>query len=480
MTTLRGPARRPTPWRAITCLALVGMLLAGIASANEEATSETHNADERIELDVRSGQAIKLKRPVASIFVADPETADVQAHSPTLVYVFAKQTGSTSVFAVDAGENVMFRRTIVVRHALADLREALNVAVPDNAIEVSSFPGGIILSGEVASPAISHDAVRVAEQFLGENETIVNRLDISAAVQVNLRVRVAEMSREVTKLFAVNLDAAAEIGDTFFSFLSGRSFLSENRSTFSRFVDNNGPAGSFLGSYTGDDFAIDSMIDALEREGLASILAEPNLTAISGETATFLAGGEFPVPIGRDDNEIEIEFKEFGVRLAFTPTVLHRERISLQVRPEVSDLDFSNALELSGVLVPALKTRRAETTIELGSGQSFAIGGLISNNTQSNLEKFPGLGDVPVLGTLFRSSNFQRSETELVIIVTPYLVRPTKPDRLSTPTDRYRPATDIDRILSGRLRHMAVERGEDGAAPAPTARLVGPAGFMLD
>ena len=446
----------------------------------EEVLDTAIAATDALHLEVGTGQVIKLERPVASIFVANPETADVQAYSPTLIYVFAKTTGATSVFAVDADEQLVLRRNIVVGHALESLRHAISEAAPAADIEVRSIQGGLILSGTVASASESHDLASIAQAFLGEEEKLINRLTIQGSVQVNLRVRVAEMSREVTKLFGISLDSATALGDTFFSFLSGRSFLSEDRTTFTRFIDNNGPAGGVLGSYTGRDFAIDGMIDALEREGLASILAEPNLTALSGETATFLAGGEFPVPIGRDDNEIEIQFKEFGVRLAFTPTVLDKNRISLNVRPEVSDLDFSNALELSGILIPALKTRRAETTIELGTGQSFAIGGLISTNTQSNVEKFPGLGDVPVLGALFRSTDFQRSESELVIIVTPYLVRPAHQDNLSTPIDDFKPSSDLDRILLGRLQSGQIAQGSDAPKITAQQQLAGPAGFIFE
>ncbi|MEZ5825639.1 MAG: hypothetical protein R3C97_13140 [Geminicoccaceae bacterium] len=265
-----------------------------------------------------------------------------------------------------------------------------------------------------------------------------------------------------------------------FNLLTGRSFLTNNRNTFIRNSDQAGEAGTFLGGYASDDLAIDGIIDALEREGLVAVLAEPNLTALSGETASFLAGGEFPVPVGRDKDEIQIEFKEFGVRLAFTPTVLGNDRISLKVKPEVSDLDFANAIELVGTLIPALRTRRAETTVELGSGQSFAIGGLISNSTQNNLQKFPGLGDLPVLGPLFRSTSFQRSESELVIIVTPYLVRPVRDNELRDPTEQYRAASDLQRIIEGRLTKPSVAPGATAPGISAGGRLIGPAGFLLD
>lgn len=451
----------------------------GFAQTPETAAAVDIAAD-TISLEVGTGQVVRFDRPVASIFVADPEIADVQAYSQTLIYAFAKATGTTTVFAVDADENIILQRSIKVTHALDSLRQAIGDAVPDAMVDVRSIQGGIVIEGKVASASDIHDLSSIAQTYLGEEETLINRLQTNGSVQVNLRVRVAEMSRDVTKLFGVSLDSAATVGDTFFSFLSGRSFLSDDRSTFSRFADNNGVTGTALGSYTGDNFAIDGIIDALEREGLASILAEPNLTALSGETATFLAGGEFPVPVSADDDQIQIEFKEFGVRLAFTPTVLNRDRISLNVRPEVSDLDFSNALELGGVLIPSLTTRRAETTIEMGSGQSFAIGGLISSNTQSNIEKYPGLGDIPILGTLFRSNNFQRSESELVIIVTPYLVKPTNPDLLATPVDNFNAANDLDRILHGRLYAPQIAEGVSGPTITKNRGLIGPAGFLFE
>ncbi len=211
-----------------------------------------------------------------------------------------------------------------------------------------------------------------------------------------------------------------------------------------------------------------------------TVLAEPNLTALSGETASFLAGGEFPIPVASDDNEIEIEFKEFGISLAFTPTVLSRNRISLRVRPEVSELSDNGAITIGGLTIPALATRRAETTVELGSGQSFAVGGLLSNDVQNTVSKFPGLGDLPVLGTLFRSQRFQTNETELVIMVTPYLVKPVDEPVLASPVDGYEPPNDIERILEGRLHHARLQPGRGAPHGPDKLRLVGPIGFALD
>jgi len=210
------------------------------------------------------------------------------------------------------------------------------------------------------------------------------------------------------------------------------------------------------------------------------VLAEPNLTALSGETASFLAGGEFPVPIDNDNDGLTIEFKAFGISLAFTPTVLSAERISLRVRPEVSDISEKGAININGLVIPALATRRAETTVELGSGQSFAIGGLLSTNIENAVSKFPGLGDLPVLGTLFRSQRFRSNETELVILVTPYLVRPVDEPVLAAPTDGYRAPTDIERILEGRLHSARLNPGRGGPIGPEGQHLTGPIGFVLE
>ena len=465
------------PRRWCSSLHLIAALLI-FAGSPLQVTAQ--QSDEPMLLELRAGTLVRLDAPAAAVFVADPEVADVQAHSPTLFYTFGKKTGATTIYAVDADETVLLERQVIVTHPMARINRILTDGLAGEDIEAHSIDTGLVLTGSVSDPVISRDAEDIARRFLGENEIVINKLRIRSPTQVNLRVRVAEVSRDADKIFGVNWDAALSTGDSFFNFISGRGFLSGNRSTFSRFVDQSGAAGGVLGGFANDTLAVDGMLDALEREGLVAVLAEPNLTALSGETASFLAGGEFPVPVGRDEDEIQIQFKEFGVRLAFTPTVLSSDRISLKVRPEVSDLDFSNAIELVDTLIPALKTRRAETTVELGSGQSFAIGGLISNTTQNNVEKFPGLGDLPVLGTLFRSTNFQRSESELVIIVTPYLVRPVREAQLSDPTEDYRAPNDVERIVEGRLAKATLGSGRRPAILARGNRLIGPAGFMLD
>jgi pilus assembly protein CpaC len=452
---------------ALGCLAIVtpGPSLAAPAPAGEVVAPEA-----TIQLEVRKGRIIRLERPAAAVFVADPDTADVQVHSPSLVYLLGRRAGTTSLYAVDERDRVLLRRDVVVTHNLNGLRAVMRHIAPQDRPEVASIDGGIVLDGAVADPRTAQDLREAASRYLGQDEALVNRMTVSAPTQVNLRVRVAEISREAFRLFGFNWEALLSPGDFVFGLATGRPLLGAS-GLGSRFIDSAGTAGAISGSYHSGNVDIDGVVDALEREGFVNVLAEPNLTALSGETASFLAGGEFPVPVGVDDDEIKIEFKQFGVSLAFTPTVLGPDRISLRVRPEVSELTDNGAIKLNGLEIPALATRRAETTVELGSGQSFAIGGLISNATRSNIEQLPGLGSLPVLGALFRSSNFRRQESELVIIATPYLVRPAETATLAVPNAAFRAPTDLERILQGRV---AV------ATAAGLSRLAGPAGFTLD
>lgn len=468
-----------------TALRLAAGLWLGLAAVLPApalaADPATGAAPEELVLEIRKGQLLRLERPAAAVFVADPEVADVQAHSPTLVYVFGRRSGATTLYAVDENEDVLIRREVVVEHHLSGLQGVIREVAPDSRIEVRSVDGGIILEGAVRDAVKAQELREIAGRYLGENETLINRLAVAAPTQVNLRVRVAEVSREVTKLFGINWEGIFSPGDFLFGLATGRAFTTGGGLPFLRSSDAGGVGNAFSGSYTNGDVSVNGIIDALEREGLINVLAEPNLTALSGETASFLAGGEFPVPIGQDDDDsITIQFKEFGVSLAFTPTVLNAGRISMRVRPEVSDLSDKGAIKLDSLVIPALSTRRAETTVELGSGQSFAIGGLISNSTRNNLDKVPGLGDLPVLGPLFRSTRFQRSESELVIIVTPYLVAPVGGAQLATPRDGLEDPSDLQRLVDGRLARTSLRPGEQPALAAGRRRLVGPAGFMLD
>jgi pilus assembly protein CpaC len=461
------------------CLMLLLGLIATPAVGQDVA--EMLGTDATLTIEVRKGQVIRLPRPAATVFVADPEIADVQAQSASIVYLFGRRAGTTSLYAVDENDQILLRTSVVVQHNLTALRAAINQLAPGNRVDAGSVDGSIVLEGLVDTPVQAQELRELGERFLGEEEALLYRVRVSAATQVHLRVRVAEVSREVIKQFGINWETVFETGDLLFGFATGRPAFGAAGTFFRGPPQANSTVPDLLfGSFTPGDNVVNTAIDALAQEGLVNILAEPNLTALSGETASFLAGGEFPIPVATDEDDITIEFKEFGIQLAFTPTVLSGNRISLRVRPEVSELSNDGAIEVNGLVIPALKTRRAETTIELGSGQSFAIGGLLSSDVQNAVSKTPGLGDLPVLGTLFRSTAFRRDETELVIIVTPYLVRPVDEPVLATPNDGYKAPNDIERILEGRLHSAQLHPGRGGPQGPQGQRLIGPIGFILE
>ena len=335
--------------------------------------------------------------------------------------------------------------------------------------------GTVVLTGAVASAELAEDLRRLASRILGENDQVINRVRVTGPNQVNLRVRIAEISRELNKQLGINWDILRSAGNVAFGLAVGNPAGAAGALLTQAATSNNFTANISAGS-----FDINALIDALDDDGLITVLAEPNLTAMSGETASFLAGGEFPIPVAQDAGTISILFKKFGVSLSFTPTLLGNGRINMRVRPEVSQLSDAGAVQIAGFTVPALTTRRAETTVELGTGQSFAIAGLMQATTNQSVEEFPGLAQLPILGPLFRSTQFQRAESELVIIVTPYVVRPVN-TQLASPTDGYSAPHDSERILYG-----ASHRSEPtGPNPAMLGRngspgLVGPVGFVLE
>ncbi|MDB5359875.1 MAG: putative CpaC [Rhodospirillales bacterium] len=408
--------------------------------------------DPAIALELGKGTLIRLKRPAATVFVANPDTADVQVKSPGLIYVFAKAPGETVLYAVDEHEQPLFSSTIRVTQNLSRLREGLHALMPDEPVQITALDGAIVLSGRVSSAAQAEDARAFAQVFANQSKTgsVVSHLTVVAPNQVNLRVRIVEVDRSTLRELGVNWEGAA--GRAF-------KFVTNNPVTQTDNLFRNTIAAVIPGGTK-----IDAIIDALGQEGLVTVLAEPNLTALSGQTASFLAGGEFPIPISQQVNagvaNITVEFKKYGVALDFTPTILDANRINLHVRPEVSQLTDVGAVQLGNFNIPALTVRRAETTVELGSGEGFAIAGLLQNDTRIDVSKIPGLGDVPVLGALFRSDRFRRNETELAILVTPYIVRPAAALALAGPSD---PASSVTH----------------GHSPAGQ-RLIGPAGFALD
>ena len=455
-----------------TLLVAVLLALAGgtfPVSAQSEVIAATGGT---ITVELNEGKLVRSDDPAASVFVANPGIADVAVKSPRLIYVFGRHPGETSLFAVDGDENVLLSVNLSVTHNLTRLRGALQSLLPTETIDVQSIDGGIVLDGYVETATQSADAQQLAGRFIGDGEEVINRLLVTEPNQVNLRVRVAEVSRDVLRQLGINWSAALNGSSIAFGFIS-QGFGASN-SLLGNALQS---ADQGFVNATKGDFNLNSLIDALAQESLVSLLAEPNLTALSGETASFLAGGQFPVPVSQEaangNAAITVEFKNFGVSLGFTPTVLSSERISMRVRPEVSALTDQGAVRLGNFVIPALTVRSAETTVELASGQSFVIAGLIQNNGTLSASKIPGLGDIPILGELFRSDSFQRQETELVIIVTPYVVKPVPAPLIASPTDATTGPEGSQRMAYGGGTTVPGSAATDGG-------LVGPVGFMIE
>ena len=463
---------------------LAGLALLLLAGAPAGAAPKVvAPAGPALQLEVSKGRLIRLDQPATSVFVADPDIADVQVKSASMVYVFGKAAGETTLYAVGDGDQILLNATVVVHHNIGRLQAAIHELEPRSAVSVTSVDDQLVLEGTVFSAAEGEDIRRIAARFVADPKQLLNKMRVNAPNQVNIRVRVAEMSRQTVKQFGFNWQALFKTGDFLIGLATGRSFVNvatglavRGASEFGSNTLNNVGVG-----FNNGKSDVNALLDALEDHGLINILAEPNLSAVSGEPASFLAGGEFPIPVPQGNNTISIEFKKFGVSLSFVATIADGNRINLHVAPEVSQLSSTGAIKVESIVVPALTTRRAETTIELSSGQSFAIAGLLQNNITQDLSKFPWLGDVPVLGSLFRSTAFQHDESELVVIVTPYVVRPTDTaNRLQTPSDGYAMPSDARQVLNGDIARP--QQLKQGTAPATRTGtgLIGPAGFDLD
>jgi pilus assembly protein CpaC len=457
-------------------------------------------------VEVGKGQLVHLDSAVNTVFVANPDIADVQVKSPTLIYIFGKAGGETTLFAVGDDDRVVLNMDVRVHYNVARLQDAIHKVAPRAAVSVNSLDDAVVIEGTVYTAAEGDDIRRVAERLLPNPNQLVNKMKIDAPNQIQLRVRIAEISRTVVKELGINWESMFGAGNMVFGLATGTGVLTGAAGPFSaaeatagKFFGTNSfatrapvPGGSsgdiantFGLGFNSGRTNLDAIIDALDKTGLATVLAQPNLSAVSGEQASFLAGGEFPVPVPQASpgggQTITIEWKKFGVGLNFVATISANNRINIHVMPEVSQLSTLGAIAINGISVPSLTVRRAETTIDVASGQSFAIAGLLQNNVNQTINKFPWLGDVPILGALFRSDTFQRNESELVIIVTPYIVRPVATaNALMAPTDGYTSSTDKDLLVDGIeykpqvVKHGAAPIGRSGSG------LIGPIGFELE
>jgi pilus assembly protein CpaC len=459
---------------AVAALSMVAVAAPQLPSAAQDATITS--AATTLNLGVGKGTLVRMNRPVSDVFVANQKVADVQVRSAQLLYVFGVGGGETSIYATDSAGRIVYSANVRVAQNIDQIRSMLSLSMPGAAITVNSMNGMTLLTGTVASPEEVEEATRLVKAFVGEGQTIVNKLQTATPAQVNLRVQVAEVSRTLIKELGLNLQTS----DSGFLFYRGRDFIQEAPfgSGAPDTIVTRPDVTNIFGNFGLGGLNVAGMIDALENDGLVSLLAEPNLTALSGETASFLAGGEFPIAVTDGDGGVSIQFKEFGVSVAFTPTVLDGGRISMRVRPEVSELSEAGAIRLNNISIPALSTRKAETSVELGSGQSFMIAGLLRNRLGTTADKTPLLGDIPILGALFRSDRYQRDETELVFVITPYLVKPAN-TRLALPTDALAAPGDAERWLFGRTFKAGKTPPESNAVPARGAPAAGALGSAV-
>ncbi len=455
------------------------------------------NVHQRLTLSQDKAAIVQLDTDAHDVLVSNPELVDAVVRTPRRIFLLATKVGQTNAFFFDAAGKQILSLDIRVEKDTLDLQGLMKAAMPNSSIQVQAMNDNIVLTGSVSSSLESTRANDLAGRFAGDPKKVINMLNIAGGQQVMLKVRIAEMDRNIAKQFGVNLQTAKIVGGSTpiaastsnqfalvgqaLSDLSGaqvgqvcRGGTGQSLNPFATVLQGAGTCSI--------NNNVQGQLQALERVGLVHMLAEPNLTAVSGETARFLAGGEFPVPVAKDlQGNVTVEFKEFGVGLSFTPVVLSPGRISLQLSSEVSELSNTGAFTLSGgattqgLTIPALTMRRTQTTIELPSGGSFAVAGLMQHNTKQVIDGFPGVKDLPVLGALFRSRDFADDQTELVVLVSAYLVEPNAENAFAAPTDGFVAPTDPETLLLGKLN--ATYKNKSDAPMTPTAEA--PVGFIV-
>jgi pilus assembly protein CpaC len=435
-------------FKTILRAAMLGLLLSGspLADASAQvlriAEGRTQSA---LRVDINRAVVLESAIPFAELSVANPLIADIATLSERSVYVLGKAPGRTTLTLLAADGRLITNVEVQVTPDLGEFKERLRQLLPDEHIEVRTANDGLVLSGTVSSVLKLDQALEIAQRYAPER--VLNLMSVGGTQQVQLKVRFAEMSRNLSK------ELGAQLGITGSS-LDGGSFAGTTGT-----VGNQ--AGTLQLTLGSDSIGFNVLLQALEEKGVVRTLSEPNLTALSGQTASFLAGGEFPIPAVDAEGNVGVTFKPFGVNLDFTPTVVDDDIINLQLESEVSSVDFANGVQINGGLVPGTQSRRAATTVELRDGQSFAIAGILQDDFQDSVNQVPFLANLPVLGALFRSASYQRQQTELVIVVTAHLVTPTS-GRLALPTDRIRPPTENELFLHGRVS------GSPGQARAST------------
>jgi pilus assembly protein CpaC len=507
--------------------------LNGLRAGQHESLIRLTEADagkrRTVYLGLGKSTMIEMPRPARDIIMSNPQAVDAVVQSSNRIFLMAKGFGESNAFIFDENGDQFATLEIYVKRETADLDALLARLIPGSDITAEVLNNTIILTGTVRTPVDSNRAGQIARQFItaqyqfktastadgvtlmNQQQTgqgfdnplesnVINMLAVGGEEQVMLKVTVAEVQRTLLKQFGINIGATINAGNFATSLLTANALplttaaglgslpipgiqtTGDNAGLLTNY--NPGPVGAgdpfgnsgIAGGWSNGDARVTHAIRALERAGLMRTLAEPTLTAISGEAAKFLAGGEFPIPVADGQGGITVIFKEFGIGVSFTPTVMSEGRISLKIETEVSELSTAGAVTLGGLSIPALTKREAKSTVEMPSGGSLALAGLISDDVRQNIDGLPGLKDLPVLGTLFRSRDFIKEETELVVIVTPYLVQPVARQKLGAPSDGLAEATDLKGIFLGHLNRIY---GHDPAAQ-PVSDLKGDYGFIVE
>ncbi|MDK3017123.1 type II and III secretion system protein family protein [Pseudodonghicola flavimaris] len=430
-------------------------------------------------LDVPMNRAVVVESdvPFAELSIANPSIADISSLSDRTIYVLGKSPGMTTLTLLDASGRLITNVEVKVAADVTEFKERLRQILPGEKIEVRTANDGIVLSGTVTSAQKLQRALDLAERYAPDR--VSNLMAVGGVQQVMLKVRFAEMQRSVSKSLSSSLGIS---GGNSVGVVGGTGTLSNSTSLTNSLAGNipttNDNVGAVVFGFNAGAFQVNLLLEALEQKGVVRTLAEPNLSALSGQEAKFLAGGEYPIPVAQADGVYTVEYKPFGIELAFTPRVVDEDLINLELSAAVSAIDTSNSVTIDGFSIDAFSRRETSTTIEMRDGESFAIAGLIEDQFVDNASQLPWLGDVPVLGALFRSADYKRSQTELVIIVTAHLVTPTRGEALALPTDRVKPPTESDLFLFGRTG--ATKRLPKAASEVAKQDFSGSYGYVMD
>lgn len=469
-----------SPFKAV----LLGTVLA-ISPMAQTAFAETlrvirTNTESTLNVPMNRAVVVESEVPFAELSIANPSIADISSLSDRTIYVLGKTPGTTTLTILDGNGQLITNVDVRVAPDLTEFKERLRQILPDEKIEVRTANDGIVLSGTVSSTIRMQRALDLATRYAPER--VSNLMTVGGVQQVMLKVRFAEMQRSVSKSLQASLATGGSVldGDLGLELGTGNAApLAGVDSVADKLGAGAGSQGAIMFGFNAGGLEVGILLEALEAKGVVRTLAEPNLTSLSGQEATFLAGGEYPVPVSQEDGAITVEFKPFGVELNFIPRVLDGDLINLELEAAVSSIDPSSGVDIGAIRIDGFSRRETTTTVELRDGESFAIAGLLQDDFRDLNSQVPWLGDIPILGALFRSAEYQREQSELVIIITPHLVTPTRGEALALPTDRVRPPSEKDLFLFGRV--TSDSRNLQGAAGEVAKQdFSGSYGYVMD